>query len=62
MTVGLEKVSRIDYTKATLRKVLGRLPCESKVSIGMFAGVSVAATYTPIEVCENFSAINTHYR
>ena len=59
MTVGLEKVSRIDYTKATLRKVLGRLPCESKVSIGMFAGVSVAATYTPIEVCENFSAINS---
>ncbi|MDC1281031.1 VWA domain-containing protein [Methylophilaceae bacterium] len=59
MTVGLEKVSRIDYTKATLRKVLARLPCESKVSIGMFAGVSVAATYTPIEVCENFSAINS---
>ena len=59
MTVGLEEVSRIDYTKATLRKILGRLPCESKVSIGMFAGVSVAATYTPIEICENFSAINS---
>ena len=58
MTIGLEKVSRIDYTKATLRKILERLPCESKVSIGMFAGVSVAATYTPIEVCENYSAIN----
>ena len=25
----------------------------------MFAGVSVAATYTPIEVCENFSVINS---
>ncbi len=28
------------------------------VSIGLFAGVSVAALYTPIEVCENFDAIN----
>ena len=54
-----KKVSRLDYTKATLRKVLEQLPCKTKVSIGMFAGVSVAATYTPIEVCRNFSAINT---
>ena len=53
------KVSRLDYTKATLRAVLEQLPCKTKVSIGMFAGVSVAATYTPIEVCRNFSAINT---
>tara|TARA_B100000780_G_scaffold276989_1_gene246717 strand:- start:199 stop:1170 length:972 start_codon:yes stop_codon:yes gene_type:complete len=54
-----KKVSRLDYTKSTLRKVLEQLPCKTKVSIGMFAGVSVAATYTPIEVCRNFSAINT---
>jgi len=54
-----KKVSRLDYTKATLREVLEQLPCKTKVSIGMFAGVSVAATYTPIEICENFSAINT---
>ena len=59
MSLGAEKVSRIDFTKNTLRKILERLPCKSKVSIGMFAGVSVAATYTPIEICENFSAINS---
>ncbi len=35
------------------------LPCGSKVGIGMFAGVSVSATYSPIEVCENFSNITT---
>jgi len=33
------------------------LPCGTKVSIGLFAGVSVAALYHPIEVCENFAAI-----
>ena len=53
-----EKTSRLKYAKNTLRKVLEQLPCKTKVSIGMFAGVSVAATYTPIEICENFSAIN----
>tara|TARA_B110000238_G_scaffold91001_1_gene99716 strand:- start:67 stop:1035 length:969 start_codon:yes stop_codon:yes gene_type:complete len=53
-----EKVSRLKYAKYISQKVLEQLPCKTKVSIGMFAGVSVAATYTPIEVCENFSAIN----
>jgi mxaL protein len=53
-----EKVSRLKYAKDITQKVLEQLPCKTKVSIGMFAGVSVAATYTPIEVCENFSAIN----
>tara|TARA_B100000035_G_scaffold167929_1_gene143308 strand:- start:5444 stop:6418 length:975 start_codon:yes stop_codon:yes gene_type:complete len=59
MFIDNEEVSRIDYTKSLIKKILGRLPCKSKVSIGMFAGVSVAATYTPIEVCENFSVINS---
>ena len=53
-----EKVSRLKYAKDISQKVLEQLPCKTKVSIGMFAGVSVAATYTQIEVCENFSAIN----
>ena len=53
-----EKVSRLKYAKDISQRVLEQLPCKTKVSIGMFAGVSVAATYTPIEVCENFSAIN----
>jgi mxaL protein len=37
---------------------VSELPCGTNVSIGLFAGVSVAALYTPIEVCENFDAIN----
>ena len=53
-----QNISRLDYTKKTIKKIIGKLPCKTKVSIGMFAGVSVAATYTPIEVCNNFSAIN----
>jgi mxaL protein len=59
MLIDNKEVSRINYTKSMISNILERLPCKSKVSIGMFAGVSVAATYTPIEVCENFSVINS---
>jgi len=52
-------VSRLDYTKHIMSRLVEDLPCGTKVSIGMFAGVSVSATYSPIEVCENFSNINT---
>ena len=38
---------------------MDQLPCKTNVSIGMFAGVSVAATYTPINICDNYSAINS---
>ena len=59
MLIENKEVSRIDFTKSMISNLLERLPCKSKVSIGMFAGVSVAATYTPIEVCKNFSVINS---
>lgn len=50
--------TRIAFTQNMLHKLIGELPCGTNVSIGLFAGVSVAALYTPIEVCENFDAIN----
>jgi mxaL protein len=59
MLIDNKEVSRINYTKSMVSNLLERLPCKSKVSIGMFAGVSVAATYTPIEVCKNFSVLNS---
>lgn len=58
MSLDAQKISRIEYSKKTLQRLIERLPCKTKVSIGMFAGVSVASTYTPIEVCDNFSSIN----
>ena len=50
-------VSRMQYQQHLLHRVMGELPCGSQVSIGLFTGVSVAALYTPIEVCQNFAAI-----
>lgn len=49
--------ARIDYTRDMLHRIVSSLPCGTNVSIGLFAGVSVAALYTPIEVCANYAAI-----
>lgn len=57
MRIDGNPVSRITYTKKLLREITNALPCDTKVSIGVFAGVSVAAMYEPIEICTNFSAI-----
>jgi len=59
MKINQKTVSRLDYTKHIMSRLVEDFPCGTKVSIGMFAGVSVSATYSPIEVCENFSNINT---
>lgn len=50
-------VSRIEYTREILHEMMSTLPCGTRVSIALFAGVSVAALYTPIEVCDNYAAI-----
>ena len=57
-TLNGKPVSRMVFMQDTLHKIIGELECGTNVSIALFAGVSVAALYTPIEVCENFDAIN----
>jgi mxaL protein len=57
MTLRGKKVTRLEYMQNMMHEVVASLPCDTKVSIGLFAGNSVAAMYAPIEVCKNFSAI-----
>ncbi|MBT6356106.1 MAG: VWA domain-containing protein [Nitrosomonadales bacterium] len=59
MTIDGEKISRLDFSKKLLQGIMDQLPCKTNVSVAMFAGVSIAATYTPINVCDNFSAISS---
>lgn len=56
-TLNGKPASRMAYTKDMLSRIVSSLPCGSNVSIGLFAGSSVAALYTPIEVCANFAPI-----
>lgn len=56
-TLNGKSTSRIAYTQAMLHQVIANMPCDTRVSIGLFAGVSIAALYNPIEVCSNYAAI-----
>lgn len=56
-TINGKPATRIAFTQKILHEVIASMPCGTRVSIGLFAGVSIAALYTPIEVCENFAAI-----
>jgi mxaL protein len=49
--------SRMAYTQYMLHHIVANMPCGTRVSIGLFAGASVAALYNPIEVCSNYAAI-----
>ena len=57
MSLSGKTVSRMEYEQYMLHRIIAELPCGTQVSIGLFVGVSVAALYTPIEVCENFHAL-----
>ena len=52
-----KQVTRMEYTQYMLHHIVANMPCGTRVSIGLFAGVSVAALYNPIEVCNNYAAI-----
>lgn len=56
-TLNGKPTSRIAYTQYMMRHVVASMPCGTHVSIGLFAGVSIAALYNPIEVCSNYAAI-----
>ena len=56
-TLNGKPASRMQYQQFLMHRIVAEQPCGTMISLGLFAGVSVAALYTPIEVCENFSAL-----
>ncbi len=57
MTLNGKRASRLVYTKQMLHDMVDGMPCGTRVSLALFAGVSVSALYSPIEVCANYAAI-----
>jgi mxaL protein len=57
MAVAGKPASRIDYTRRLLHDTIASMPCGTRVSMAFFAGASVALQYSPIEVCQNYDAI-----
>lgn len=57
MSLDGKPASRLDYTKKLLHDLVASMPCGTRVGFAFFAGASVALQYSPIEVCENYDAI-----
>jgi mxaL protein len=49
--------SRIVYTRHMLHDMVASMPCNTRVGVAIFAGVLVTTLFEPVEVCENFSAV-----
>jgi mxaL protein len=51
-------VSRLHYVKHTLRELLAKLPCRSKVGLGVFTERRSTLMFEPIEVCSGFAELD----
>ncbi len=52
-------LSRLDYVKHSLRGLLAKLPCQSKIGLGLFTERRSTLLFEPIEVCQGFNDIDT---
>jgi mxaL protein len=52
-----QPMSRLAYTRQLLHELITKLPCDTKVSLGVFSAESIALLFTPIEVCQNYDVI-----
>jgi mxaL protein len=50
-------VSRLDYTRVLMKKIVQSSPCGTYFSVGVFASDNVALLITPLEVCKNLDGI-----
>jgi mxaL protein len=57
MSVDGKPASRNAYTRRLLHDLVASLPCGTRVGLALFAGTSAALQYSPIEVCQNYAAI-----
>ena len=48
-------VSRLEYARDAVRRVLPKMPCGSRIGWGAFTGYQTLLLMTPVEVCENYN-------
>jgi mxaL protein len=49
--------SRLDFAKTSVVAALAALPCGSRASVALFAGIDTLTLFEPLEVCAHFPAI-----
>ena len=53
-----QPISRLEAAKTSLRATLAKLPCGSRFGFGFFTERRSFLLFDPVEVCDNFSAID----
>ncbi|NOR68432.1 MAG: VWA domain-containing protein [Methylomarinum sp.] len=53
-----EAVSRLQFVKQALNELILKLPCQSKVGLGLFTERNSTLLFEPIEVCSSYTEIN----
>ena len=56
---GKKPVSRLVFVKQALEQALSRLPCGSKIGLGIFTEYRSFVLFEPVEVCANYREIST---
>jgi mxaL protein len=59
MALAGRPVTRLDAAKASLANLLARLPCRSRLGLGIFTERRSFLLFNPVDVCENFAALET---
>ncbi|MDO9162881.1 MAG: VWA domain-containing protein [Methylococcaceae bacterium] len=54
-----QAVSRLETVKQNLRQLLSKLPCQSKVGLGLFTERRSTLLFEPLEVCSAFGEIDS---
>jgi len=54
-----EAVSRLQFVKQALRDLVLKLPCQSKVGLGLFTERKSTLLFEPIEVCSSYAEIDS---
>ena len=52
-----KKISRLEYTKLLLKKIINTSECGSFFSINIFAADNVASIVEPVEKCKNYDEL-----
>jgi mxaL protein len=57
LQLGGRPVSRLDFAKAALVRLLAAMPCQSRLGLAVFSERRPFMLFEPAETCENFAAI-----
>jgi len=53
------EVSRLEYVKKTLGELIAKLPCQSRVGLGLFTERRSTLLFEPLEVCSSYAEIES---